>query len=121
MVSRPPTLQSRDGVEPMLEKIKDALVEILGGKAYTHTAPPDAAPPYAVISIDDSEDFMADMRHAESAFVIGIEFYTKDPQIESTFIGIQDALQAAAVTWRFYGVTYESETGILHYSWTARG
>ena len=121
MVSRPPTLQSRDGVEPMLEKIKDALVEILGGKAYTHTAPPDAAPPYAVISIDDSEDFMADMRHAESAFVIGIEFYTRDSKIESIFAGIQNALQEAAVTWRFDGATYESETGILHYSWTARG
>lgn len=105
----------------MLEKIKNVLVDILGGEAYTHTAPPDAAPPYAVVTIDDSEDFMADMRHAESAFVIGIEFYTRDPKIESVFAGIQNALQEAAVTWRFDGVIYESETGLLHYSWSARG
>lgn len=71
---------------------------------------------YFVWQEEGAGDFEAGNRHAEKVMTGVTEFFTLkefDPLIDA----IEEAYDAAGIAWALDDVTFEDETGLIHYTW----
>lgn len=85
-------------------------------KTYHFIAPPNTEPPYIVWTEDGGNDLKANNRHAEKITTGTLDLFVRyetDPLIQR----IPAFLNNFPVAYSLVSVSYEEETGFLHYSW----
>ena len=98
-----------------MQKIRNALVSVTE-KTYHFQADTRAEAPYIVWKEDGRNDLAAGGVHVEKAWTGVIDLYTKtenDPLVGK----VEDALDGIGAAWSMVSVDFESETGLIHYSW----
>ena len=65
---------------------------------------------------DDGNDLLADNGHAEKAVTGYTDLFTKK-EFDPWASQLEDAFDAAGISWQRTGVTYEPDTGFFHWSW----
>ena len=83
--------------------------------AYHYRVPENTRPGYAVWQELSGESVQADNIHAESAFTIAVDYFTR-AEFDSTIDDIQDYLEQFG-SWRLESVQFEEETNVIHYEW----
>ena len=71
---------------------------------------------YFVWTEEDDNDLSADNAHAELAIGGYTDLFTKR-EFDPWARGIEQAFDAAGISWQKTGVTYEPDTGFFHHSW----
>ena len=97
-----------------LKKFGEALGNILGA-SYHYTAPENRPPKYAVWQELLGIDLHANNRHAESGFLISVDYFTAeeyDPNIDAI-----SALLDVYGSWTIESVQFEQDTMLIHYEW----
>lgn len=84
-------------------------------KAYHYRAPENEAPGYAVWAELAATSVEADNRHAEGAFTIAVDYFTRE-EYDDAIDTICDLLDSFG-SWVIESVQFETETGLIHYEW----
>ena len=71
---------------------------------------------YGVYAEEGASDFVADGVHLEKGTTGYIDYFTRDDtgQPKKT---IETALHNLGIPWRLNTISYESDTGYIHYEW----
>lgn len=85
--------------------------------AYHYRRPDKAPAPYLVWQEDgEGSSFQADNKKFLQCLEGSADYYTQtefDPVIDA----LQDKLTELCLAWRLDSVDYETDTGLIHYSW----
>lgn len=98
-----------------LQRIKAALLTVPDVTVYHYEALNQKAP-YIVWAEDGSNGFAAGNRVQEQAVTAAVDLYTK-AEYSATPDAIQKALNDAGISWTLSAATYETDTGLIHYTW----
>ena len=104
-------------MQSLLCNIRDALTSIKDLKVYHYWRTREEAP-YCVWQEESEGDSLHTGNHKTEQVITGtIDYFTKteyDPIVDS----IQDALNTVEnLGWKLDSVSYEDDTGLIHYSW----
>lgn len=84
-------------------------------RAYHYRAPENEPSGYAVWAELASTSVEADNSHAEAAFSISVDYFTRT-EFDDTIDDICDLLDTFG-SWRIESIQFEQETGFIHYEW----
>ena len=72
---------------------------------------------YGVFAEEGASDLIANGEHVERGVTGYIDYFTRDdsgtPQKK-----IETALRSLRIPWRVNSISYENDTGYIHYEWT---
>lgn len=88
----------------------------IGSNVYHHFSPQGAGIPRIVWAEYYREDLIADNVHAQTAWEISVNVYTKS-ETEAMIATLEAKLNAIECGWRLDSVQYEDDTGLLHYEY----
>lgn len=100
--------------QAQLKAFGDALGEILSA-SFHYTAPENRPPKYAVWQEIAGTSVSANNRHAESGFTIDVDLFTRE-EYDTTIDAISNLLDSYG-SWTIESVQYETDTGLIHYTW----
>ena len=71
---------------------------------------------YGVFAPERAEDFVAGGKHAERGTVWTVDLFTRDAS-QTPRDAIEAALNNLPGPWKLDSISYEDETGYIHYLW----
>lgn len=71
---------------------------------------------YGVYAEEGASDFVADGVHLEKGTTGYIDYFTRDDS-GTPKRTIETALQGLNIPWRVNSISYENDTGYIHYEW----
>lgn len=79
-------------------------------------APPNTMPPYLVWAEDGGNDLGANNQHVERAVTGSLNLFTRD-EADPLIRGVRSLMDRLPVAYSLISVSWEEETGLIHYSW----
>lgn len=100
--------------------LRDALKNVEGLKCYHIRKPASVTAPYCVWQEEtEGQSHYSDNIKSEQVVELTVDYFTKT-EYDSMIDSIQNAMNAAQISWQLESFQYEDETKLLHYEWLVK-